>query len=69
MGRYGGANPKLTRQFEILRGLFGTRIYVCKPRDPEAKGKVERTNGYFETSFLPGRRFTGPRDFNEQLAG
>ena len=69
VGRYGGANPKLTRQFEILRGLFGTRIYVCKPRDPEAKGKVERTNGYFETSFLPGRRFTGPRDFNEQLAG
>jgi transposase len=67
VGRYGGANPKLTPQFQVLRGLFGTRIYVCKPRDPEAKGKVERTNGYFETSFLPGRRFADPRDFNVQL--
>lgn len=51
-----------------MRGLLGTRIYVCRPRDPETKGKVERTNGYFETSFLPGRRFTGPADFNAQLA-
>jgi transposase len=68
VGRYGGANPKLTQQFQVLRGLLGTRIYVCKPRDPEAKGKVERTNGFFETSFLPGRRFADPHDFNAQLA-
>ncbi len=30
---------------------------------------TERNNGFFETSFLPGRRFTGPADFNAQLAG
>ena len=34
------------------------------PRDPEAKGMVERANGHLETWFLPGRRFTGPADFN-----
>jgi hypothetical protein len=28
---------------------------------------VERTNGYLETSFLPGRRFASPADFNTQL--
>jgi transposase len=28
---------------------------------------VERANGYFETSFLPGRVFGGPGDFNSQL--
>jgi hypothetical protein len=28
---------------------------------------VERNNGYLETSFLPGRRFVSPADFNEQL--
>jgi transposase len=28
---------------------------------------VERANGYLETSFLPGRRFTSPADFNLQL--
>lgn len=38
-------------------------------RDPEAKGIVERANGYFETSFLPGRAFQPPADFNTQLAG
>jgi transposase len=68
VGRYGGVDPRLTREFQVLRGLLGTRFYVCRPRDPESKGKVERTNGYFETSFLPGRRFAGPDDFNAQLA-
>jgi len=28
---------------------------------------VERKNGYLETSFLPGRRFGSPADFNAQL--
>ena len=40
----------------------------CRPGDPEAKGLVERANGYLETSFLPGRAFTGPADFNAQLS-
>ena len=40
---------------------LGTKVIVCKPADPEAKGLVERANGYLETSFLPGRalRLTG----------
>lgn len=29
---------------------------------------VERHNGYLETSFLPGRSFASPADFNAQLA-
>lgn len=33
-----------------------------------SKGLVERFNGYLETSFLPGRRFSSPQDFNAQLA-
>ena len=69
VGRYGGPNPKLTPQFTVLRGMLGTRFYVCKPNDPETKGLTERNNGFFETSFLPGRRFTDPADFNAQLAG
>lgn len=69
VGRYGGPNPKLTPQFTALRGMLGTRFYVCKPNDPETKGLTERNNGFLETSFLPGRRFTSPADFNAQLAG
>jgi hypothetical protein len=33
----------------------------------ERKGVVERAIGYLETSFLPGRRFLSPDDFNSQL--
>jgi hypothetical protein len=29
---------------------------------------VERANRYLETSFIPGRSFTSPPDFNNQLA-
>jgi hypothetical protein len=36
---------------------------------PEAKGLVERLHDYLERSFLPGRRFVSPQDFNSQLAG
>jgi transposase len=67
VGRYGGANPKLTPEFTVLRGLLGTRVVVLRPRDPESKGLVERANGYLETSFLPGRRFRSPADFGDQL--
>ncbi|MFF7984779.1 IS21 family transposase [Streptomyces sp. NPDC007901] len=56
-----------TSEFAAFAGLLATRIYLCRPRDPEAKGLVERANGYLETSFLPGRHFSGPDDFNTQL--
>ena len=32
-----------------------------------AKGLVERFHDYLETSFLPGRSFASPADFNDQL--
>jgi transposase len=47
--------------------VLGAKILICDPGDPEAKGLVERANGYLETSFLPGRSFTSPADFNAQL--
>lgn len=50
-------------------GTLAARLVQCKPFDPESKGIVERMNGYFETSFLPGRAFTSPADFNRQLVG
>jgi transposase len=44
-----------------------TRLIQARPYDPETKGVVERANGYLGTSFLPGRSFTSPADFNTQL--
>ncbi|GLW59632.1 IS21 family transposase [Kitasatospora phosalacinea] len=63
----GVGRGKLTSEFAAFAGLLAVRIHLCRPRDPEAKGLVERANGYLETSFLPGRTFTGPDDFNTQL--
>jgi hypothetical protein len=47
--------------------VLGAGIVLVGPADPEAKGLVERAKGYLETSFLPGRTFTSPADFNTQL--
>jgi transposase len=58
----------LTEQAHAFRGVLGAKIHICDPGDPEAKGLVERANGYLETSFLPGRSFCSPADFNAQLA-
>jgi hypothetical protein len=60
---------KLTDAAAAFAGTLGTRIVQLPPRDPESKGIVERTNRYFETSFMPGRTFASPEDFNAQLTG
>ena len=57
----------LTDPFQRFRGTLGMGMVVLRPGDPEAKGLVERATGYLETSFLPGRRFSSPADFNSQL--
>ena len=41
--------------------------YFCEPADPQAKGAVERLQGYMETNFEPGRRFANHLDFQLQL--
>jgi transposase len=68
IGRWRAGKPELTAECQAFRGTLGAKVVVCKPADPESKGLVERANGYLETSFLPGRRFTSPGDFNTQLA-
>lgn len=59
----------LTAEFQAFRGTLGMGAVLVGPNDPEAKGLVERANGYLETSFLPGRSFDDVADFNRQLAG
>jgi transposase len=57
----------LTEPAHAFRGVLGTKVVILDAADPEAKGLVERANGYLETSFLPGRMFSDPADFNAQL--
>jgi hypothetical protein len=54
IGRWRAGKPELTAECQAFRGTLGTRVVVCRPADPEAKGLVERANGYLETSFLRG---------------
>jgi transposase len=67
VGQWRGGRPQLTEAMTAFRGTLGIRVIQCRPADPEAKGLVERANGYLETSFLPGRGFCSPADFNAQL--
>lgn len=67
VGQWHGGRPQLTEAMNAFRGTLGIKVVQCRPRDPEAKGLVERANGYLETSFLPGRSFASPADFNAQL--
>jgi transposase len=41
--------------------------HFCAPADPQAKGAVERLQGYLETNFEPGRRFASELDYQLQL--
>src|SRR6201985_522215 len=68
VGQWRGGKPALTEAMNAFRGTLGIKVIQCRPADPEAKGLVERANGYLETSFLPGRSFASPADFNAQLA-
>ncbi len=67
VGQWRAGRPQLTEAMNAFRGTLGIKVIQCRPADPEAKGLVERANGYLETSFLPGRRFGSPQDFNTQL--
>jgi transposase len=68
VGRRRGGRTELTEACHGFRGTLGAKVLICKPRDPEAKGLIERAHDYLERSFLPGRTFASPADFNTQLA-
>jgi transposase len=63
-----GRRNRLAAGVSEFCGTLATRVHQLKPRDPESKGVVERRNGFFETSFMPGRSFASPADFNTQFA-
>lgn len=63
-----GRRGRLAAGVAEFCGTLATRVHQLKVRDPESKGVVERRNGFFETSFMPGREFASPGDFNAQFA-
>jgi hypothetical protein len=64
-----GRGGRLAAGVPAFTGALATRIVQLRAYDPESKGAAGRDGGYLETSFLPGRVFASPADFNAQLAG
>ena len=55
VGRWRARKPELTADCQAFRGVLGSKVIICKPADPEAKGMLERLHDYLERSFLPGK--------------
>jgi len=53
--------------FAAFCGQLRVDWRFCEPADPQAKGAVERLQGYAETNFEPGRCFANEIDFQDQL--
>ena len=53
LSRHGG-KANLSDPFQRFRGTLGMKVIVLRPRDPEAKGVVERHNGYSRPASSPG---------------
>lgn len=60
-----GGRP--TDPFAAFAGALACDPVILEPRDCQAKGVVERLQGFMETSFEPGRRFANELDFQDQL--
>ena len=56
-----------TDGYAAFCGQLKTGWCFCEPSDPQAKGVVERLQGYIETNFEPGRRFANHLDYQLQL--
>jgi transposase len=60
-------NGRPTESYAAFCGQLPVDWHFCEPADPQAKGCVERLQGYLETNFEPGRRFANHLDFQLQL--
>jgi transposase len=67
IGRKRRDGTLFTTEFLAFKGALGMGAVILEKGHPERKGVVERAIGYLETSFLPGRTFLSPDDFNSQF--
>ena len=61
----GGGRP--SEEFASFCGQLRAGWRILDPGDCQAKGLIERLQGYIETSFEPGRSFANELDFQGQL--
>lgn len=66
-GALHAGNGKPTDEFAAFCGQLSVGWHFCWPRDPQAKGIVERHQGHLETNFEPGRSFASPEHYQVEL--
>lgn len=67
IGRDEHFKPVLQDEFADFSALYGFEVKCARPYRPKTKGKVERAISFIQTSFMPGRTFTGLDDAQFQL--
>ena len=63
------AGGRPTREFAAFCGALEVGWVILDRGDAQAKGALERSHRFMRSSFLPGRQFANPADFQLQLDG
>jgi transposase len=61
----GGGRP--TEPFASFCGQLAVGWVILEPRDPQAKGALERSHRFMRSNFEPGRVFANHLDFQDRL--
>jgi O-antigen/teichoic acid export membrane protein len=67
IGRWEAGRVKLTEECSEFSHALGTKTIIGRSADPDTRWLVERSHAYLERSFLSGRSYASPMDFNAQL--
>src|SRR5208337_2664945 len=68
VARYEGDEPIYNTRCLAFAMHYGFRVWACRRRRPQTKGKCERPFRYVEENFLNGRSFRNFEHLNECLA-
>jgi len=68
VARYEGDEPIYNTRFLAFATHYGYKVWACRRRRPQTKGKCERPFRYVEENFLNGRSFRNFEHLNECLA-
>jgi hypothetical protein len=61
------AGGRPTEPFASFCGQIEVGWVILEPRDPQAKGQLERSHRFMRTSFEPGRVFANHLDYQDRL--
>jgi O-antigen/teichoic acid export membrane protein len=65
--RWEAGRISLSNESASFFGALGAKLVIGRSADPRTRSLIEQAQAHMERSFLPGRSFTSPEDFNTQL--